>query len=262
MFVRQSDRELLAAARAAATSLGRVPLTAHAADLRDISVTLLEEIVADFGALVSDLDAEAVEASEAHAVLQDAGQELRYSFGDLYDGLMITYRHRRLGQRGRADDHTETLDRYLDGVNPSSFGRLGRATRLTIMDKALSYLDRYMVDGLVPQPVVDGAEQARDAFADALTAHAEEDADVTDKRNVVDAHRSHAEDKYIAARQAADAALRLGEVHRPVSEYLPSLRAIFAPGDSSTADADGAATDTDSPTQPTDAADPATPSVD
>lgn len=235
MYVRQSDRDIISAANEGRIKLGRLSFTGEAGELLAISDRLLEQVVDELSAAITTIDDEGVEASEARVRMEEAEDRMEASYADLYDGLVITHRHRRLGSRGQPKSHTGELDRYLDGNNPSKFAESARADKIPVMDKALSHLDAYMATGLVPDAIVDEARQNHQGFSEAYATFVAEEADVTDARNVADQVRATCRSKFIAAREVLSAALRLSGVERPVSEYLPAftdlLRGNYTPSD-------------------------------
>jgi hypothetical protein len=251
MSTRQSDRDLINAAQEAQQNLERVPLDGQANDLMVIALALFAQVEADMTDVVEKVDAESVEASESHVALTEAESAADAGYGDVYDTLVLTHRHRRLGRRDRTTTHMQALERYLDGNSASDFKGRARADKVTIMKKALDYVDEYTNDGLVPAEVIDDAVQAHQAFRDAYDTWRAEGADVTDARNIADTVRPAARAKYTSAREVAQAALRLSGTERPISDYCPSLSELVRSGSSPTdTDADPTpADDVDEPVE-------------
>lgn len=246
MNVRMTDRRLIAATEEGKANLNGASFTGTSADLRRTAVELLDRIIGDFKPEVEQLDEEGVEASEAKQILDTAEHRLDASFSDLYDGLVITHKHLQLSQPDR-DDHSDPLKRYLEGHSGSDFKRLSRADKVTVMNKALTYLDRYTTPNLVPPGVVSRARRCLSDFESAHQSYRDETAEVVDARNALEETRDEAHDNYLAARDALSAAVRLDDGGRSVNDYLPALNRVLYNQKGSAEEEDDSSADADAP---------------
>lgn len=247
MSVRKSDRNMIAAADDAASNLERVDLRGRSSKLRDEAVDIFNEAKVSLETGVDDRQSEAIEADEAYEAMVEAEGEMSIGFKVAYDALVGTHKVAQVTNPDGSGDHMDELERYLEGVNPSSFKTLKPEQCIEVFRTALDYWDEFVDDTVIGASSRSRAQRALADFERAYQAHRDEAADVTDAVNRLEHIRREAHNLYVAARHVAAAALRLSHVERPLRDYASNLEEALGYRRSSAAD-DESSDDADQPT--------------
>jgi hypothetical protein len=241
MGIRKYDRRLKALCLAVIQNISQLELTGDAAEVRDRALARFQKADQLLEAAIAKASAEGVEVSEAETALLEALSAAEGNHKTIYQGLQGSFYLRQARGEAVGGTHTRDLKIYLDGYNPSDFGRLVLSDKVDQMKKAAAHAARFL-DAQDFADQIDAAQQAADRLDAAWKALLEEEAEASRADRELRKASDEATRHYRIGRDWISGCLRDVGLEDDLAGLVPAPSSVY-----STSVGDDAAEDLDAP---------------